>query len=320
MSEESNDRQSRNLLDNLFEEVRSFRHAKEVRDLFFYCAKMRHLSAYNAALVYTQMPGNQLVLSAKQWDSEKRILKPNARPLIILLPFGPVGFVYDISDTLPKNKTNAELQKQRLIDKYINQPFQTEHNDLFRFDDIKYHLAYNMPFYGIVAEYMDSGNSIAANIKYFDGASVQVIVKNEKMSFDSRYWVGINIKLDAAQQIASLCHELGHLFCHHLYAPSSWYKRRQLSTKSEEFEAEATAFLVCSRLGIHTRSIEYLAGYKDNDEIPPVSFENIFRAANIIEKMLSSKLTYKDGYLYKYDKTFKFLADELAAKQANRRR
>lgn len=55
MSENNTDRRSRNLLDSLFKEVRAFRHAKEVRDLFAYCIKMRHLSAYNAALVYTHL-------------------------------------------------------------------------------------------------------------------------------------------------------------------------------------------------------------------------------------------------------------------------
>jgi hypothetical protein len=89
MEANSNDeKQTRALLDNLFEEVKSFRYAKEVRALFDYCRRMQHLSAYNAALVYTQQPGTQLVLTAKQWEREGRLVKPNSRPLIILLPLG----------------------------------------------------------------------------------------------------------------------------------------------------------------------------------------------------------------------------------------
>lgn len=311
-SSDNTERQSRNLLDNLFKEVNSFRYAKEVRDLFRYCVRMQHLSAYNAALVYTQQPGNQLVLSAKQWDNEGRLIKPNARPLVILLPFGPVGFVYDIADTLPKKKTDDEIEKQYLIDKYLNKPFQTRHNDLFAYHDVSYRIKRNLPFYGIVAEYMNLGSSMAANIKYYDKATVKVPLKHNSFLYKSRYWVGINIQLDEVQQLASLCHELGHLFCHHIAAPYGWYKQRLLETNSEEFEAEAVSYIVFARLGIETRSAEYLVSYKDNDKIPPVSFENIFRAVNTIEKMLQTNLTYKDGYLYKYDEEFKRRADAFA--------
>ncbi len=312
MSSNNSERESRNLLDRLFEEVRSFHHAKEVRALFDYCIRMRNLSSYNAALVYTQQPGNQLVLSAKQWGNEQRLIKPNARPLIILLPFGPVGFVYDIADTLPECNTEEEFEKQRLIDKYLNHPFQSEQNDLFGYKDSKYILARNMPLYGIVTESMNRGSSMAANIRYYDKANVQIpIKKDHTVNYHSLYWVGINNDLDEAQQLASLFHELGHLFCHHLPTPLKKYKQRALGTKSEEFEAESVSYLVCSRLGIKTRSAEYLAGYKDDDKIPHVSFENIFHAVNTIENMLKSKLSYKEGYLYKFDEEFKKYVDAI---------
>lgn len=83
-SNNNDEKNTRALLDNLFEEVRSFQYAREVKALFEYCRRMQHLSAYNAALVYTQQPGNRLVLSAKQWYKENRLVKPNSRPLIIL--------------------------------------------------------------------------------------------------------------------------------------------------------------------------------------------------------------------------------------------
>ena len=123
----------------------------------------------------------------------------------------------------------------------------------------------------------------------------------------------MNDKADLTEELASLTHELGHLFCHHLYINDNWWKHRRISEQSKEFEAESTAWLVCYRLGIDSRSIEYLSGYKDNDLIPPVSFESIFRAVNTIENMMSKRLTYKDGYLYKYDDLFKRTADREVA-------
>ncbi|MBK7442542.1 MAG: hypothetical protein IPI65_13570 [Bacteroidetes bacterium] len=41
----------------------------------------------------------EIVLSAEKWKKYRRTIKKNARPLLILMPFGPVEFVYDITDT-----------------------------------------------------------------------------------------------------------------------------------------------------------------------------------------------------------------------------
>ena len=114
--------------------------------------------------------------------------------------------------------------------------------------------------------------------------------------------------------MASLAHELGHLFCHHLYSREEWWKLRKINENSKEYEAESAAWLVCSRLGIDSRSAEYLYGYKDDDQIPPVSFESIFTAVNTIEKMIKGRMSYKEGYLYQYDKEFKQIADAEVAR------
>ena len=315
------ERNTRALLDNLFEEVRSFRYGKEVKALFEYCRRMQHLSAYNAALVYTQQPGTQLVLSAKQWDKEGRIVKPNSRPLIILLPFGPVGFVYDISDTEPMCGKDSDSERERLLDQYINHPFTSKHNDLFGFGPEIACLKYNMPFFGIKYEMMRAGGALGVNIRAFKNAVIDVPVEKKSRGLSeasikhhSCFWVGVNDKAETAEELANLTHELGHLFCHHLYLGDDWWKRRKISDKSQEFEAESAAWLVCTRLGIDSRSVEYLSGYKDDDEIPQVSFESIFTAVNTIEKMIKGRMSYKEGYLYKYDKEFRRIADEEAAK------
>ena len=314
------EKQAKALLDNLFEEVRSFKYAGEVRALFEYCRRMQHLSAYNAALVYTQQPGTQLVLSAKQWYKEGRLVKPNSRPLIILLPFGPVGFVYDIADTEPAVGKDSHSLWEDLLDKYINHPFASRHSDLFGFGMELDNLAYNMPFFGIKYEMMRAGSNLAANIMVHYNSSVDVPIrkkgKTENLKYGSYFWLGVNDKAKVAEELASLTHELGHLFCHHLYTDDKWWKRRVLKENSKEFEAESTAWLVCSRLGIDSRSVEYLSGYKDDDEIPPVSFESIFRAANQVENMLKQRLNYRDCYLYKYDKNFKKLADEISQEKS----
>lgn len=313
------EKQTRALLDNLFEEVKSFRYAGEVKALFEYCRRMQHLSAYNAALVYTQQPGTQLVLSAKQWYKESRLVKPNSRPLIILLPFGPVGFVYDIADTEPMYGKDSDILWEDLLDKYINHPYALKHSDLFGFGQELGNLTNNLPFFGIKYEKMKAGSSLGANITVHFNSPIDVPIrkrnKTEKLKYGSYFWLGVNDNAGTTEELASLTHELGHLFCHHLYVDDRWWKPRKLSENSREFEAESTAWLICSRLGFDSRSVEYLSGYKDDDQIPPVSFESIFRAVNQVENMIKQRLNYRDGYLYKYDKDFKKLADTIAEQE-----
>ena len=50
-----------------------------------------------------------------------------------------------------------------------------------------------------------------------------------------------------------------------------------------ELEAEAVSWLVCQRLGLETRSAEYLAGYVDDNDLDRISTFAITAAAHRIE-------------------------------------
>ena len=58
-----------------------------------------NLSIYNAMLVRVQRPGADMVGSRKQWRKIGRMVLPDAIPIIILRPFGPVQFLYEQNDT-----------------------------------------------------------------------------------------------------------------------------------------------------------------------------------------------------------------------------
>ncbi|MDO5662544.1 MAG: hypothetical protein Q4G40_07615, partial [Brachybacterium sp.] len=58
------------------------------------------LGPFNASLVHTQLPGARYVARRSEWwERFGRTLAPGARPLVILRPYGPVDFVYDIAHT-----------------------------------------------------------------------------------------------------------------------------------------------------------------------------------------------------------------------------
>ena len=62
--------------------------------------------------------------------------------------------------------------------------------------------------------------------------------------------------------------------------------RRILTESESEFEAESVSYLVCTRLGIKTKSESYLSWYITNNEyLPKISLECVMKAAGLIENM-----------------------------------
>lgn len=87
-------------LDKLFDEVGTYRSSADFRELLDFIRRFRRIAPYNAMLLHIQKPGSTYVASASDWrDRFQRRPKPGARPLIVLRPFGPVAFVYELTDT-----------------------------------------------------------------------------------------------------------------------------------------------------------------------------------------------------------------------------
>src|SRR4051812_14428158 len=93
---------TRCVLDELFEVARRYRTTKEYGELLEFVTRFRFYAPFNAMLLHVQLPGATYVASPRRWfrDYQRRI-KPDARPLVILQPMGPVMFVFDVSATEP---------------------------------------------------------------------------------------------------------------------------------------------------------------------------------------------------------------------------
>lgn len=88
------------LIDLLLHEVERFSSCDNFKAMLEFCARFRKLAPYNAMFLQVQMPNARFVLSANQWRNHfHRQPKANARPLITLVPFGPIEFLYEIGDT-----------------------------------------------------------------------------------------------------------------------------------------------------------------------------------------------------------------------------
>ena len=123
-----------------------------------------------------------------------------------------------------------------------------------------------------------------------------------------RVW-GLNVSFAGSRSIAVLlsgeladepyshnaAHELAHIYCGHLggHDKGQWPDRRMLLAGSQmELEAEAAAYIVCSRAEITTRSADFLAGLVAEQDLQSISYFSILTAANRIEARGSrSKVT-----------------------------
>lgn len=265
-------------LDKLFEEVGTYRKSSDYKDLLDFIIKFPQMAPYNAMLVHVQKPGSEFVTSASEWKrSYGRKPKVGARPLVILRPFGPVDFVYELNDT-----------EGEPFPKALQEPFKAKGNVTENFvKSIQKSILYE----GIVSIEQDYGASCAG--------FVQVI--NETREFKTRksleyykifFGMVLNKNLDPTAKLATIFHELGHVFCGHLrQSNAKWLPQRSsLPDDIVEFEAESVCWLVCERLRVFNPSAKYLSGYLgSNDEIPDISIDAVLKAAGMIENIIAGK-------------------------------
>ena len=254
---------------------------KKIKNLFHFLAKFPKIAPYNLALIAAQRPGAVYVLSKEKWYKRHRKLRDDARPIIILRPFGPIQFVYDVSDTF-----GAPLPPE------IEAPFKsTTKFDHEKFEEIIAHLP------GIGVKYVPAkfGSQQAGYIELLSYFEILCVPPKEK-KYKICYQICCNDKFSEAEQIATIAHELGHLFCGHLGAlpfnckKPPWPSRLGLTKNQVEFEAESVCWIVCERRKINNPSAEYLRGYLDEGKsIPQIDLGAILRAASQIEALL-------DGY------------------------
>lgn len=248
-------------LDELFQSSAQYRTSKNYLELLEFINKFPSLSPFNAFLIHMQNRGVSLVLSARKWKHYKRVVKQNARPLVILVPFGPVEFVYDIADTygdeIPPALNNPFFTLGNLDRKVLERTIDNLSKEGIGYEETSMHLSN-----AGVASSLDNG----------------------------RFKITVNSNYNINEKYSTLVHEIGHILCGHLGSSSEywWNDRSSLSHKQVEIEAESIAFLVCRRIGLEASSNKYLSAYIKNpsiENLPSVSLDTILTVTNYIEQM-----------------------------------
>lgn len=273
-------------LDLLFNDVRSYDKDKNIGELFNFVKRFPRLSIYNAMLVYLQMPGAKYVATQKVWKKNfNRTIKFGSRPLVVLRPFGPVDFVYEVSDTVG----NDELPEE------VTNPFAIKSHFILN-KNLFVQMTKNLENYDIYYREEDYGTQLAGQIA---STITEIEVKDGKYIKNARFDIVVNSNHDIPIKLVTLLHELGHLFCGHVgsYKNNSWPDRKKLSVNSKEFEAESVAWLICERHKINNPSAAYLSGYLDGGKnMPFVSVDMILKVAGKIESLLIPKSLREDSF------------------------
>lgn len=294
--------------------VEQCRNSERFKQMLDSVGKFGYLAPYNAMLVDMQLPGAKLVLPGKKWREYGRKVKPNAQQLITLFPFGPIQCMFDISGTEPIEGAKAK-EKSELIKEWDEILKKVEGE--IKSESLK-QLINNLPSYGVY--YDDSflaANTYGGYLMPFKH-DMKVKIGGELIKTTSRFMISVNHKQTDTEKFHTICHELGHLLCRHLYYNED--TRRRLEKKEEEFEAETVAWLVCKRMGINNPSEQYLATYAKDGQIPLCSIDLIMKAVTEIEEMIKTETSIKKGKWYQSDKDFKLFVDDVLKKQKRRNR
>ena len=267
-------------LDKLFAEVGTYRSTKEYGELLQFIRRFRRYAPYNAMLLHVQKPGSRYVASASDWEQRFNHRPiPGARPLVILRPFGPVAFVYELNDTegdpLPQEIENPFMALGEITDAKVEDFIERAYFDGF----------------GILMQ--NYGTDYAGQVSVIHETGM-FMSKGVQKTFHIPFAVTVNSNLNPAAKLATIYHELGHVYCGHLYNKDAKYlpQRYNLTHEQEEFEAESVCWLLCERQGIENPSVAYLSGYLENNaEIPPISIDTVLRAVGAIEQIWNKPLT-----------------------------
>ncbi|MFP4237146.1 MAG: ImmA/IrrE family metallo-endopeptidase [Desulfonatronovibrio sp.] len=258
---------TRKLLDQLLEESKLYSQSNDYQELLDFVVRLRSFAPFNAMLLHIQKPGLSYAASKYDWWNKfERYPKEDARPLIILWPFGPVALVYDVQDTegkkLPEDAFSFVAKGEMAPETFKGFTNRCQAK-------------------GINCTMVDKGDNMAGLIR-----AVNRAVKNNDRP---EYEVKINKNHKTEVKFSTLVHELGHLYLGHLGRDVCLKipDRHHLPQSRVEIEAESLAYIVCSRNSVKPKSQSYLVNFiKKGDSIDHIDIYQIMRAAGQVENLL----------------------------------
>ena len=259
--------QIRSQLDQLLDDARMYCSGPDYRELLEFVSRMPTFAPFNAMLLNVQKPGLTYAATPKHWwEKFGRCPKPEARPLLIMHPFGPVAIVYDIQDTegKPVPESAWSFTAKGEIDA----------------DEVQ-SLMNRACALNVTTRLVDAGDALAGSIRLIEYPT------NKK---PGQYRMHMNRNHQPAVQYGTFVHELAHLCLGHLGLDRTQQipDRRGVCPVQKELEAESVSYLVSKRRGLEPNSLPYLAQFFTDDAPPrrPDSYE-VMRVTGRLERLLN---------------------------------
>lgn len=249
-------------------------------------------SVFNSALILVQRPGATIVKSEIAWNHEQRLIKPEASPIVILQPMGPVMLVYDYYDTYSKTENDQNIKET--IKEEFNSRQKIEINEIKLAKMVK-----RLERMGIVYAERSFGQRQGGFITVLKHPIITKYVKKRGPKKGQICYIkaGLELVVNSSdpphKKALTIFHELGHLYCGHLGGEKTEYNklpeyRDFLSDDSMEFEAEMVSQLICQRYGFRDDDSEkYLYQHMKDGKAPYHSISEIIGAADKIITMLA---------------------------------
>lgn len=258
---------AQSLINQLLIDSRLYASSADFDALMEFVVRMPKFAPFNAMLLNIQKPGISYAASAHEWQTEfGRTIKEGARPLVILWPFGPVAFVYDVQDT-EGSSLLPSAQSFFAAGKFSSEKLKSGVTKLSK--------------NGINCILVDAGDRSAGYIR--------AVTRSTEKKQKPDYVIALNRNHSTETQLATLAHELGHLFLGHLGSDVALkVVGRSISDHARlELEAESVAFLVCKRNGVTPASQSYLSAFVNKAmTVDDIDLFSILHAAGQVEAIL----------------------------------
>ncbi|GMA33179.1 ImmA/IrrE family metallo-endopeptidase [Litorihabitans aurantiacus] len=240
---------------------------------------------YNGLLIVSQRPSATHVESPETWRTRYGMVPlPHEQPLLLLHQGGPLGFVFDASQVEPGPEPGTHRYE-------AEQPFARP-----AFADapqVVATLVEAVKARGVRVVQHGLGVVRGGHVMATSSGAVQEVttgrrppvVEQVPVSFD----VSLNSRLPPTEQLATLVHELGHLYCGHLGPDPAlertgqglWLEREGLEHAQREAEADFVAETVMGFI-----DPEAALPIRSDDGAPPLGRESAVAAALAVELVL----------------------------------
>lgn len=268
--------------------VLEFGHVRGLADLLdrvaYLCLVTRY-SPYNALLILLQRPAATCVLPAHQWQGRfGYVVRPGEQPMVLLQPGGPVMFLLDVTQVEPG--PGALPLPVGLANPYAM-------GDVTHADVAVHWITENAKYDGVRVSPAPLGQGYAGCVTRSCAATTQPVtvrkrpnpaVEQVPVLFD----VELNRSYTSTEQLATLAHELGHVYCGHLGTGEgdNWKDRSTSSKEWRELEAESVARIAFRSLAPGAQLPPHLHQYFANEpDLTGPSLETVLRAAGRILQM-----------------------------------